>query len=140
MSTVMEPAIESWLQFKRTAERVRAAIIADVTAQSEVPESELTVLIHLAEAGGSLRQNALANLTGWDRTRLSHLLTRMERAGRLRRARLRNGVELHLEPTAAGLVDSTRPMLAEAAERHLSQKLTPAQRRSLRQILDALDA
>jgi DNA-binding MarR family transcriptional regulator len=73
------------------SEVVRTAVIADVIAGSDLSEAEMTVLVHLNGAGGSARQNALAASTGWDRTRLSHLLTRMESRGYLARSRLRNG-------------------------------------------------
>jgi len=78
MSTATDEDVALWLPWKRVNEVMRARILADVIAHSPLTEPELTVLIHLDEAGGSLRQNALASTAGWDRTRLSHLLTRMQ--------------------------------------------------------------
>jgi len=78
MSTDPVDDVALWLSWKRVSEVTRGRILADVIAQSPLTEPELTVLVHLDEASGALRQNALAAAAGWDRTRLSHLLTRME--------------------------------------------------------------
>jgi DNA-binding MarR family transcriptional regulator len=127
-----------WLQWKRTTERLKKAVVADVTAAAPVSDVELTVLVLLDEAGGALRQSALVATTGWDRTRASHLLQRMETRGYLARERLRNGVELQLAPGGQDVLASTRPMLRGAVERHLLSKLSAADLHNLQQILDRL--
>lgn len=123
---------------KRVYETARLGIIADVSAGSGVPEPELGVLVHLDEAGGLLRQNALAASTGWDRTRLSHLLTRMEARALVARRRLTNGVEVALEPAGRTLLDSARPQLETAVQRHLVDRLDEEGRRALDRVLDRL--
>ena len=70
---------------------IRGRILADILEHSPLTEPEFTVLAYIDEAGGSIRQNALATAAGWDRTRLSHLLSRMEARGYLARERLQNG-------------------------------------------------
>ncbi|XVU26427.1 MarR family winged helix-turn-helix transcriptional regulator [Actinoplanes sp. CA-054009] len=127
-----------WLLWKQVSELIRASVIADVIEGSELSEAEMTVLVHLNGAGGTVRQNALAASTGWDRTRLSHLLTRMEQRGYLSRARLRNGVDLTLEKSGAEVMARTEPLLAAAVERHLTGRLTAAQREALRDVLESL--
>lgn len=66
--------------------------------------SDYEVLVNLSEAqGGSLRASDLARAMGWDRSRLSHHLARMEARGHVARSRVaedRRGVEVAL--TAAG--------------------------------------
>ncbi len=141
MSTVSsadDPDLRLWLRWKQAAEVVRAAVVADVAAASSVPEPELAVLVHLDHAGGTLRQNALAAATGWDRTRLSHLLTRMEQRGLLTRTRLRNGVELATTPAGAEVIAAAARPLREAVQRHLSSRLDAGQRRALLEIATAL--
>lgn len=140
MSTVEDGSgVELWLLWKRTSEVIRTAVIDDVTAANSVSEPELTVLVHLKSAGGTSRQNALVVSTGWDRSRLSHLLTRMEKRGFLTRAKLRNGVEVSLAPAGKELMADKQRALRDAVERHLISKLDVEQQRALRDILTTLD-
>lgn len=82
-----------------------------------------------------LRQNALSVSTGWDRTRLSHLLDRLESRGYLRRNRITNGVEVRLLPAGQSVIDTARPSLERAVQRHMLDKLDPADRAALHRIL-----
>ncbi|MYR07728.1 MarR family transcriptional regulator [Gordonia sp. SID5947] len=134
-----ESGVSLWLLWKRTSEVVRTAVIDDVTTANSISEPELTVLVHLHKAGGTSRQNALVTSTGWDRSRLSHLLTRMEKRGFLTRERLRNGVEVSLAPAGEELMADKQRALRDAVERHLISKLDVAQQRALRDILTTLD-
>lgn len=138
MSTPGGDDVELWLSWKRVSEVTRGRVLADVIAHSPLTEPELTVLVHLDEAGGLLRQNALASAAGWDRTRLSHLLTRMEERGYLARERLRNGVEVTvLDPGRAALA-ATREPLADAVHRYVTGRLSAEQRAALRTITEVL--
>ncbi|MFC3735453.1 MarR family winged helix-turn-helix transcriptional regulator [Paractinoplanes deccanensis] len=138
MSTPADAGVRLWLLWKQVSELVRASVVADVIESSDLSEPEMTVLVHLNGSGGTARQNALAASTGWDRTRLSHLLTRMESRGYLSRARLRNGVEVTLEAAGAEVIARTEPPLAAAVERHLTGRLSAAQQQALRDILETL--
>ncbi|SFR67664.1 transcriptional regulator [Agromyces sp. CF514] len=138
MSTDPDRLVAEWLRWKRANELVRAAIVDDVVSTSDVPEAELTVLVQLHQADGVMRQNALAAAAGWDRTRLSHLLTRMEGRGYVSRTKLRNGVEVTLHPAGATALDSARPQLERAVQTHLFGRLDPKQREAFGEILDAL--
>ncbi len=138
MSTTGAGDVALWLAWKRVSELTRGRVLADVIARSPLTEPELTVLVHLDDAGGTIRQNALAAAAGWDRTRLSHLLTRMDERGYLTRERLRNGVELTLADPGRAALTATRAPLADAVHRHVTNRLTAEQRTALRTITDAL--
>ncbi len=138
MSTGEGTGTDLWLLWKRTHEHVRTAVIADVTASSAVSEAELTVLVQLREAGGTLRQNALVTSTGWDRTRLSHLLSRMETRQYLSRQKLRNGVEVVLEPFGQATVEESHPLLTTAVRSHLLSKLNQSEQGMLQHLLHKL--
>jgi DNA-binding MarR family transcriptional regulator len=131
-------ATELWLRWKRAHETVRAAVIAETTVASGVSEPELSVLVHLHESGGSLRQNALAAALGWDRTRLSHLLTRMTDRDYVARDRVPNGVEVGLRPEGRRMIDATLPALEAAARRHLVDRLGPDGAGTLKALVDRL--
>ncbi len=113
-------------------------MISDVTTRATVSEAELTVLVALSEAGGTLRQNALVASTGWDRTRLSHLLTRMQTRGYVSRNKLRNGVELVLEGPRRTTVEQSHPLLEIGVRNHLLSKLDRNEQQALQHLLNKL--
>lgn len=117
---------------------MRLAVVADVTAASDTPEPELIALVHLHQAEGRLRQNALAAAMGWDRTRLSHLLTRMESRQYVSRERLANGVDVTLLPAGADVLTAEQPHLEAAVRRHFFDRITDEDREALRRLLDRL--
>ena len=124
-----------WLLWKQAYEVVRGSVVADVTAVAQVSDPELIVLVRLDAAGGVLRQNAIAAATGWDRTRLSHLLTRMESRGYLARRKVAGGVEVVMAEPGAEVLDASRPPLEAAVRQHLLGKLQPGDEADLRRIL-----
>lgn len=139
MSTVSQgEATELWLRWKRAHELVRAAVIAETTAASGLSEAELSVLVCLHESGGSLRQNALAAALNWDRTRLSHLLTRMVDRDYVARDKVPNGMEVVLRPEGGNAINATLPTLETATRRHLLDRLGPEGARTLKAIADRL--
>lgn len=137
MSTV-DPgeATELWLRWKRAYEAVRAAVIADVTRTSGLSESELSVLVCLYESGGVVRQNAVAASLGWDRTRLSHQLTRMEKRDYVARTKVANGVEVALLPEGRRTIEASAPALDASARRHLLDRLGPEGAAALKTVID----
>ena len=134
-----EDVVSLWLSWKRAAEVSRGRILAEVIAHSALTEPELTALTHLDEAGGALRQNALAAATGWDRTRLSHLLSRMEERGYVSRTRLRNGVDVTMRDAGREALASTKEPLTRAVWHSFANRLTVQQQASLREIIAALN-
>ena len=129
------PATALWMLWKRVHEVVRGSVIADVTAEAVVSDSELNVLVLVDTAGGAVRQNAIAAATGWDRTRLSHLLTRMETRGYLARRKVAGGVEVVMAEPGAEVLDASRPPLEAAVRQHFLGKLEPGDEADLRRIL-----
>ncbi|MFY1650980.1 MarR family winged helix-turn-helix transcriptional regulator [Solwaraspora sp. WMMB762] len=129
---------ELWLRWKRAYETVRAAVIVETTTASGVSEPELSVLVCLHESGGSQRQNALAAALGWDRTRLSHLLTRMTERDYVARAKVPNGVEVALRPDGRRVIDATLPALEAATRRHLVDPLGTDDAKTLKTLVDRL--
>lgn len=132
--------VEIWSRWKRVHERVRSAVLAEVSAAAGASEAELSVLLHLDAAGGVERQNALVASLGWDRSRLSHLLTRMEDRGLLSRRKLANGVEVVTADDGARALGEARPTLQAAVRRHLLGRLGAEDAAALDRILATLDA
>lgn len=108
-----------WFAWKRANEVVRRRIADDVAEATGLSEPDTAILIRLDAAAGVLRQNRLAASLGWDRTRLSHQLTRMESRGLLSRMRLVNGVDVEITEGGQAAVTAMRPVHTAAVRRHL---------------------
>ncbi|MET4620757.1 DNA-binding MarR family transcriptional regulator [Arthrobacter sp. 2762] len=71
-----------WREYVETSEDIKQAMAAGLQATSGVSPGDYSVLLALSEADGHrLRSSALAEGIGWERSRLSHHLGRMESRG-----------------------------------------------------------
>jgi DNA-binding MarR family transcriptional regulator len=75
-----------------------------------------------------MRQQALARVMTWDKSRLSHQLTRMQQRGLVER-RYANGNTVLIVLTKLGRekLEAARPIHAESVRRNLLSRLTPEQ-------------
>lgn len=77
------PTVEElrvWRGFIETAEALRSELASRMQAESSLSPGDYAVLLALSEApGGRLRSSDLAAGIGWERSRVSHHLGRMER-------------------------------------------------------------
>ena len=134
------PESSLWFAWKRAHELVRAAVIEEVTAATGLSDPDVGILLRLDVAGGSLRQSEIASALGWDRTRLSHQLTRMEERELLARRRTSSGVRVEISDAGRRAAAAARPVHAAAVRRHLAEPLTPGQSAMLREILELLSS
>jgi DNA-binding MarR family transcriptional regulator len=76
-----------WRDYIETAEAIRSEIAARLQAASGLSAGDYAVMLALSEADERrMRSSELASHIGWERSRLSHHLARMERRGLIRRA------------------------------------------------------
>ncbi|GGL98572.1 MarR family transcriptional regulator [Nakamurella endophytica] len=92
-----------WREYIETAERLRSRLAARLQAESSLSIGDYQVLLALSEARPrALRSSELAATIGWERSRLSHHLGRMERRDLVRRdecATDNRGAEISLTDT-----------------------------------------
>jgi len=97
--------LRTWRDFIETTETLRSALAARLQNESGLSPGDYAVLLALSEAEGRrLRSSELAAHIGWERSRLSHHLGRMQRRGLLTReecATDNRGAEVVLEPAGA---------------------------------------
>lgn len=129
--------VDLWSAFKRAHEIVRARVIADTAQASGLSEPDLTILANLNKAGGALRQSELAASLGWDRTRISHQLTRMGKRGLISRERA-DGVTVALTEAGRQAITAVRPGLDAAVRRHFTGKLSAQEIETLSDVLGRL--
>jgi DNA-binding MarR family transcriptional regulator len=94
-----------WRDFIETAEALRSELASRLQSESALSPGDYAVLLALSEAPGQrLRSSDLATSIGWERSRLSHHLGRMERRGLIHReecATDNRGAEIVLDPPGA---------------------------------------
>ena len=74
-----------WRDYLAIQGRLHLEIQRDLESSSSLTEPEFEVLVHLSEAEGPLRMTALADALLWERSRLSHQVTRMVKRGLVQR-------------------------------------------------------
>ncbi len=99
---------------------VRQRVAEEIKAGAGLSDQDFSIVTRLVELGdGALRQNELSAALQWDRTRLSHQLTRMEHRGLVSRSAVDGGVLVRITDEGARLVRVARPIHAEAVRKHL---------------------
>lgn len=129
--------VDFWAAFKRAHEVVRARVIADTAEAAGLSEPDLAILVNLDKAGGALRQSELAVSLGWDRTRVSHQLTRMSTRGLVTRERT-GGVIVTLTDTGRAAIAAAHPGLNAAVRRHFTDKLSAQEIETLASVFSRL--
>lgn len=74
-----------WRTYLALEGRLHLEIQRDLKMSSDLTEPEFEVLVHLSEADGPLRMTALADALQWERSRVSHQVTRMAKRGLVQR-------------------------------------------------------
>ncbi|HVT98084.1 MAG TPA: MarR family transcriptional regulator [Acidobacteriaceae bacterium] len=122
-----------WYAFRMMGEDVLARVDRDIALASGISGPDFAVLSRLAAFGqGQMRQQELGRSLGWDKSRLSHHLTRMQERALIERqpgAATGNGQGVLVVLTQAGRekLDAARPAHADSIRRHLLSRLTADQ-------------
>lgn len=135
MPTLSASDRDLWRGFRRGYEQVGLAIDRELVARAGLSGSDHGILSRLGEAGADgLRQQELADAMRWDRTRLSHHLSRMEQRGLVARTRRDGGT--FVAPTAKGeeARRAADPIHDAAVLTHFIGGLSAAQREALRTV------
>lgn len=142
MSAMSGERLRVWENLVTTMEVLKREVGRDLRDAAELSEAEFTVVAHLVRAGAPMRPSDCARSIGWESSRLSHQLGRLERRGLVRRAAgdPADARTSSIELTGAGrrtYRTAIGPHL-RAAERWFGSALTDAQVAALGDVLDAL--
>jgi DNA-binding MarR family transcriptional regulator len=124
-----ERELRAWRAFFEMQELLRARIEQQIQAGSGLSYADYAVLAVLSEApGGRLRAYELARMTGWEKSRLHHQLTRMCTRGLITRERC-GSRGIYAVITAKGLaaIEEAAPGHAQEVRRLFIDRLTPEQ-------------
>ena len=107
----------AWRSFMSMQARLRGNLARQLQRDSGLSDADYEILVNLSEAPGQrLRAYQLGESTNWEKSRLSHHLTRMERRGLVRRERCAE------DPRYADVIltPDGRTAIEEAAPRHVA--------------------
>lgn len=118
-----------WHAFLLMGEDVLNRVGRDIAQATGLSGPEFGVLSRLSAIGkGEMRQQALARVLTWDKSRLSHQLTRMQQRGLVERRHANaNTVLVVLTRLGREKLEAARPIHAESVRWNLLSRLTPEQ-------------
>ena len=113
-----------WHALKRLGETVLARVGAELESETGLSGSEFAILSRLEDLGdGALGQQALMQSLKWEKSRLSHQLTRMQSRAFIRREPEPSGraVTVKILPAGSLAISAARPAHAAAVRAVLRQ-------------------
>ena len=118
-----------WHAFKLMGEDVMERVGRDIAQATGLSGPDFGVLSRLAGHGnGEMRQQTLAESMGWDKSRLSHHLTRMQTKQLVVRHEADKRVVLvAITKQGRSKLDAARPVHAESVRRNLLSRLSAQQ-------------
>ncbi|HEY3723234.1 MAG TPA: MarR family winged helix-turn-helix transcriptional regulator [Acidimicrobiia bacterium] len=135
-----------WKTYRDVFNGLATALQAQLLRDADLSGSEYALLAELSHApDGVQRARELGHELAWDRSRLSHLVTRMEKRGLVVReecAEDARGSMVRLTAAGRGAVDDAAPEHSAAIRRYFFDQLSEAEVAQLddifRRILDHL--
>jgi DNA-binding MarR family transcriptional regulator len=118
-----------WHAFRSMSGDVLGRVGRDLIKATGLSGAEFGVLSRLASLGkGEMRQQDLADCMGWDKSRLSHQLTRMQERGFIDRQRAdKHGIVVKLAEQGKKTLKAAMPIHAASVRKHLLSRLSTEQ-------------
>lgn len=121
-----------------------SAMDRQLSHDSELSTGEYSVLATLSESErGQLRPSDTASDLGWERSRLSHLLRRMEAKGLIERVPSlcdRRGHDVHLTPKGRATIEAAAPAHVEFVRQTVFDDLTKDEQDTFKTVLAKISA
>lgn len=120
-----------WRAYLDMHARLGAQLSRELQDESGLSIADFSVLVQLSEhADGRVRVLELARALRWEKSRLSHQLTRMQQRGLIERSSCsedRRGAWIQLTGDGRKAVEAAAPRHVESVRRYLFDELTPEQ-------------
>ena len=131
-----------WRAWLRVGSRLPAALNRQLQRDSELSLQDFDVLVQLTDVDeGRVRVSALAAALGWERSRLSHHVTRMERRGLVAREECDDdgrGAFVVLTPAGRTAIERAAPGHVRTVRSLVFDALAPAEVDALGDVLAAV--
>lgn len=133
-----------WQAYLDLFRGLRSALDRQLLRDSGLSAADYALLAPLSETdGGVLRARDLGRRVGWERSRLSHQVTRMERRGLVGRERCgddQRGYMIQLTEAGRTAIEAARPQHLETVRRYFFEPLSRDDQQTLLRILDAMNS
>lgn len=137
-----------WRAYVEMTEKLTARLNREMQQQSGISVADYSVLVQLSEhVDARMRVLELARALGWEKSRLSHQLSRMQHRGLIERSNCREdrrGAWIVLTEKGRETIVEAAPRHVESVRRYLFGELDAEQVESLgrisRTVTDVLDA
>jgi DNA-binding MarR family transcriptional regulator len=132
----------AWRQFLLMQGELRNRLGSRLQRETGLSEADYEVLVNLSEApGGRLRPTQIGGATRWEKSRISHHVTRMESRGLVRRMPCptdNRGALVVMTPAGRRAIERAAPRHVEHVREAFIDALTPAQLDALAEISEAV--
>ena len=129
-----------WKAYREVYQRLSEALGDQLLRDAGLSGSEYAVLVPLSWApGGVMRARELCSELAWDRSRLSHLVGRMEKRGLVTReecAEDARGSMVRLTEAGRVAVEDAAPEHSEAIRRYFFNLLSKSERETLATVFE----
>lgn len=117
----------AWRGYRRLAALITGRIARDICEATGLSDQDFMILMELSKSPhAELLQRELQEYIEWDKSRLSHQLSRMSSRGLVQRNRKSSsGISVGITDAGRLLLDKARPVHAASVRRHFLDLLTP---------------
>ena len=137
-----ERQARAWRAYLKLNQELYAALEVQLQRDSGLSGADYTVLVPLSTASaGVLRTRELGTEIGWDRSRLSHQISRMERRGLVAREECSEdgrGSMVRLTDTGRSAIEGAAPAHAETVRRYFFDRLSEEELGTLTAVFERL--
>jgi DNA-binding MarR family transcriptional regulator len=132
----------AWDAYLKLNRELFSALEIQLQRDASLSGADYTVLVPLSAASaGLLRTRELGTEIGWDRSRLSHQISRMERRGLVAREECSEdgrGSMVRLTDTGRSAIEGAAPKHAETVRRYFFDRLSEVELDTLVAVFDRL--
>lgn len=137
-----ETQMRAWRAFLGASTLVSACLNHELDEAAAISMYEYEILVRLFESeAGRVRMSQLADQVSYSRSRLTHTVGRLERAGYVLRSSCpndRRGVYAHLTQAGYEFLAQTAPIHLDGVRRHLIDRFTPSELDTLTELLEKI--
>ncbi|MFC0627827.1 MarR family winged helix-turn-helix transcriptional regulator [Kribbella deserti] len=130
-----------WQLYRDVQRELNSALERRLTATSGLSGADYAVLVALSEADCGLRTRDLGRILGWERSRLSHQVSRMEKRGQVARFECdtdARGSMVKLTPTGKAAIEAAAPDHVEAVRTFVFDRLHPNELKAFEAVLQRI--
>ena len=137
-----EAQMRAWRAFLGASTLVSARLNHELDEAAAISMYEYEILVRLFESeAGRVRMSQLADQVSYSRSRLTHTVGRLERAGYVLRSSCpkdRRGVYAHLTQAGYEFLAQTASIHLDGVRRHLIDRFTPSELATLTELLEKI--